>query len=260
MENEQRVKQEVQKQFGANAGKYVTSESHAKGEDLQLLVEWLNPQPHWHCLDIATGGGHVVKALAPYVRHLLATDLTREMLQAAAQHLRQSGCDNVGYVVADAESLPFLDDAFDVVTCRIAPHHFPRPDRFIREASRVLRAGGMFLLIDNVSPEDGELAAFLNTMEKLRDGSHVRCPAVSEWRAWLDEAGLQEKRSRLRKKTYAFPEWVARTARSPEQRKQVEEWILNAPPQTRAYFAVRTEAGKVVSLQVDEWMILLERR
>lgn len=99
-------KQKVKEVFGKNADKYVTSSSHAKGDDLPLIVEWLQPKKTWTALDIATGGGHVTKTLAPHVATVFSTDLTEEMLENTAKHLRGS-FDNIQYVVADAEALPF---------------------------------------------------------------------------------------------------------------------------------------------------------
>ncbi|NEU31006.1 class I SAM-dependent methyltransferase [bacterium LRH843] len=62
-----------------------------------------------------------------------------------------------------------------------AAHHFPNPARFIAEVARVLTPNGKFILIDNVVPDDKQLAAFINTFEKLRDDSHVRCLSMNEW-------------------------------------------------------------------------------
>lgn len=124
-DNQEKIKETVKDQFARNAEKYVTSETHAKGDDLALMVEWMQPKGDWTVLDIATGGGHVTKHLSPHVAHIFATDLTREMLATAQRHLSRT-CENVWYMVADAEELPFLDQTFDVVTCRIAAHHFPK--------------------------------------------------------------------------------------------------------------------------------------
>jgi ubiquinone/menaquinone biosynthesis C-methylase UbiE len=260
VKQEDEVKQSVQKQFGRNAEKYVQSESHAQGDDLPLLVEWLQPQPNWVVLDIATGGGHVARVLSPHCGHVVATDLTRPMLEAAAAANRKAGAENLLYVVADAESLPFLAETFDAVTCRIAPHHFPDPDAFVGEVSRVLRPGGLFVLIDNVAPEQAEWGRFMNQVEKLRDDSHVRCLSVSEWRDLLVKHGFDTIRERQRKKSFAFPTWVRRTAQSEEQVQQVEQVLLRADQATAAYFAIQTEADRVLSHQIDEWMVLCRKR
>jgi ubiquinone/menaquinone biosynthesis C-methylase UbiE len=246
----------VQREFGRTADAYVNSESHAKGDDLNLLIDWLAPQPNWLALDIATGGGHVAKALSPNVETVFATDLTKEMLTAARLHHRKEALHNIHYVIADAEALPFLDATFDVVTCRIAPHHFPNPQQFVAEAWRVLRAGGQFLLIDNVTPEDEALDRYFNTFEKMRDESHMRAAPVSEWTSWLTGVGFKMTKSRMRKKVHQFTSWVDRMAASEEQANQVEAYILSGSNTAQSYFSVRTEGDRLRSLQIDEWMVM----
>jgi ubiquinone/menaquinone biosynthesis C-methylase UbiE len=258
MTQNEEVKKLVQSQFAKNAEKYVMSESHARGDDLSQLVNWLHPDPNWIILDIATGGGHVAKALSPHVAHVFATDLTQQMLQAAKKHLHEY--QNIWYIIADAESLPFLNETFDAVTCRIAAHHFPNPENFIREVNRILRPGGKFVLIDNVSPEDQQLDQFMNTLEKLRDESHVRCHTIPEWKGWLHHWGFEERKSRIRKKTYDFPKWVKRTARNEQQIRQVQGYIQSADRTIHEYFSVTMNHDQIISLQVDEWMALFEKK
>ncbi|WP_231514904.1 class I SAM-dependent methyltransferase [Oceanobacillus salinisoli] len=115
-----------------------------------MLVDWLSPDLQMSVLDIATGGGHVAKTLSPFVQTVFATDLTKEMLAVTANYLHDYK--NIHYVIADAEDLPFLDQSFDIVTCRIAAHHFQDKERFIQGVKRVLKDDGKFLFIDNVTP------------------------------------------------------------------------------------------------------------
>lgn len=257
--DEQQIKQKVKDVFGKNAQKYVASESHAKGSDLPLLVEWLNPKSDWVMLDIATGGGHVAKTLSPYIGTVFSTDLTEEMLANTAKHLNKE-FKNIWYVIADAEKLPFLEGTFDLVTCRIAPHHFPNPNLFIEEVSRVLKPGGKFVLIDNVAPEEEALDEFMNMVEKLRDESHVRALRISQWKQLMTKAGLKETKSINRKKTFQFPSWVARTTSSQEQMDRVEQYILNASKEIQGYFSVKiNKENRVESHEIDEWMVLAEK-
>jgi len=258
MEKDQ-VKKKVIEQFSKNAEKYIQSESHAKGKDLPLLVEWLKPQRDWIALDIATGGGHVAKTLSPHVKQVFSTDLTKEMLTNTARHLTNQSCQNIFYVLADAEKLPFLDNTFEIVTCRIAPHHFPNPQNFINEVARVLKPGGSFLMIDNIAPEDKQLDKFMNTFEKLRDESHVRCLSVSEWRNLIKAAKLAEVNSQIRKKTHSYPTWVRVTANNEEQIDRVSDYISNGGEECQTYFNVSYENKMIQSVQIDEWMVLCKK-
>ena len=251
-------KELVRSQFTRAAADYVTSDLHARGTDLDLLVEWLEPRPEWTVLDVATGGGHVAKRISSEVGHVIAADLTPGMLEQARAHI-QAAHPNVLFVIADAEQLPFLDASFDAVTCRIAAHHFPHPDQFLREATRVLKPGGLLLLIDNIVPHKPEIDHFINEMEQLRDESHVRCCHVDEWEGWMNEAGLSIVRSRVRKKAYDYPVWVRRTTRSEEEAARVTEFILQANPELQAYVGLQLNDGEITSLHIDEWMVMAKR-
>src|SRR3972149_3472006 len=140
----------VQQSFGPNAEKYARSAVFAEGESLNRLLEVVNLQPDWIALDVATGGGHTALAAAKHVRQVIATDITPQMLLAAERMIRNSGVSNVSFREADAQNLPFADGEFDLVTCRIAPHHFPDVAKFVRERARVVKSGGAVAVIDNV--------------------------------------------------------------------------------------------------------------
>ncbi|GMA62654.1 methyltransferase domain-containing protein [Alicyclobacillus fastidiosus] len=253
------VKKTVQDQFGRAASAYVESDTHAHGTDLALLVEWLAPAGTALALDIATGGGHVAKSLAPYVQSVFATDLTKSMLEAAREHITQEKLHNVQFVLADAESLPFLDQTFDIVTCRIAAHHFPNPNAFVEEVSRVLKPGGAFLFIDNIAPEEPHLASFLNEFERLRDNGHVRCLSLSEWTQLMESTGLHVEKQRVRKKPFEFRPWVRRMAQSEHQIEEVERFFVNATAEQRQYFDLTFANGQIASFRTDECMMLCKK-
>lgn len=213
---------EVQRRFGAAAEKYVQSADHAKGESLDRLIELTNPAPEWRVLDVATGGGHTALALAPRVREVVATDLTRPMLDAAERFVRDKGVSNVRFQEADAGALPFEDGSFDLVTCRIAAHHFPDCLAFVREAARVVRPHGLVAVIDNVVPADSEGDRFVNAFEKIRDPSHHRAYRESEWRAFYEAAGLEIETLQRFRKARNFAAWCGRMALEVEREAEIE--------------------------------------
>lgn len=250
-----RSKEKVKQQFSKTAEKYVTSSSHSKGSDLALLPEWLQLPKDSIVLDVATGGGHAAKALSPFAGSVFATDLTIEMLEAAQKHLKTI-TNNVFYVVADAESLPFLSNTFDAVVCRIAAHHFPNPERFVKEAARVLKSGGRFLLIDNIAPESKVLDQFVNQLEKLRDTSHVRSYSVSEWTEWLETHEFVIEKEEIRQKKLGYPEWVSRTTSSKQQITQVDNHLLSADKEIKEHFCIEVENKQIQFFTIDEWMVV----
>ena len=243
------IKNLVQSQFGASAQSYVTSALHAGGDDLARLVELASLRGDERVLDIATGGGHTALAFARHAREVVASDLTPDMLRAAEGFIRAQGAANVSFELADAEELPFDDTSFDLVTTRIAPHHFPNPAAYVREVARVLRPGGRFLLDDNMGPEDLELSAFMDRFERWRDPSHVRNYTVSEWSGWMREAGLRiEHADPLRAKRYDFADWTARMRMPADERAALEAWLLTAPAKCKEFFRIVVDDGAVKSL------------
>lgn len=206
----------VQSQFGANAERYAASRIHAEGESLSRLVEMVAPRANWEAIDIATGPGHTALAFAPKVKSVIATDITPEMLQVARGLAEARGIRNVSFQEASAEKLPFADGSFDLVICRTAPHHFDNVGAFVREAARVLRPGGVFGLVDNISPDDPQAAALHNAFEKLRDPSHGRCLSAKEWIGLIAGAGLNLRHHEVLSKDIDLEGWAGRTQASPE--------------------------------------------
>lgn len=199
----------VREQFGTNAKAYVASEVHAKGASLQRIVELLNPDKAWQVLDIATGAGHTAFALAPYVAHVLATDVTPEMLDQATRLAAQRGLNNITVEAADASDLPYPDSSFDLVTCRIAAHHFAVVERFIAEAVRVLKRDGRLVVVDNIVPP-GAVGDYVNALELLRDPSHVRCLNLDAWTEQFERAGLKIEHQETLAKKLQFDFWAQR--------------------------------------------------
>ncbi|MBT2216903.1 methyltransferase domain-containing protein [Virgibacillus dakarensis] len=252
-----REKDYVKQVFSKNKDAYINSSTHANGNDLVNMIEWLKLAPDMIALDIATGGGHVAKQLAAHVNEVIATDLTEEMLRNTAKHLQS--CENITFTVADAEDLPFANDMFDIVTCRIAAHHFPDPDKFVAEVARVLRPDGQFLFIDNIAPENTSLDQFNNTLEKMRDYSHVRSRTIAEWTTIFNRQCLQIVKEKRRKKRLPFREWVARTLDSDTEMDRVEKYLLNAAEEIQEYFQVERKEAHVQSFAIDEWMVLFRQ-
>ena len=199
----------VQEQFGKTAASYLTSKVHAKGASLERLVELTKPQKNWRALDVATGGGHVAYTFAPHVDRMWATDITQEMLDMVKAEAKKRGLANVRTAYAKAEALPFEDASFDLVTCRIAPHHFDSIADFLSEVHRVLKAGGLAAIVDNVVPP-GSVGDYVNAFERFRDPSHLRSWTMDEWRMAFKKAGFVIVHEEQLYKQMEFKSWAAR--------------------------------------------------
>lgn len=245
----------VQKQFGAAAADYAASAVHASGLSLGRLVALVSPQPDWHALDVATGAGHMALAFAPLVAHVVASDITDEMLAEARKLAAARGSANVETAHAEADNLPFPDASFDLVTCRLAAHHFPEPAAFVGEAWRVLKPGGTFALVDNIGPDAARMpkasAAELrdadmlyNNYEELRDPSHVRALSLVEWLGLLGDAGFTDAHHEQLDQDIAFKPWTQRMRCSPEIVERLHHLLDN--DLLRAFLRPREEMGEGV--------------
>ena len=220
-----------QQQFTKHADGYVTSATHAQGQELERLIEIAQPQRGWVTLDVATGGGHTALKFAPFVTHVTATDITPRMLEKAQSFAESQGIENVSFEPADAEDLPFSDASFDLVTCRIAPHHFQNPAGFVRESARVLRAEGLLLVQDHALPENAEAARYINAFERLRDPSHHRALPESGWRSLFEAGGLSVEHAEIIIKVHRLQPWAKRQGCTPETIEQLVKMVEEAPIQ-----------------------------
>jgi ubiquinone/menaquinone biosynthesis C-methylase UbiE len=198
-----------QTQFGRNAAEYLTSKPHAQGRSLDRLVALAAPQPDWHVLDVATGAGHTAYAFAPHVARVWATDITDEMMRLVRAEAEKRKLANVRVAYAKAEALPFEDGVFDLVTCRIAPHHFDSIAAFLDEVRRVLKPDGAFALVDNVVPA-GSVGDFVNAFERFRDPSHLRAWTTEEWRTALARHAFRIAHEEELSKDMEFASWAGR--------------------------------------------------
>lgn len=264
-----RSKSLVQSQFGAHAAAYVTSPVHASGASLGRLVELVQPLKHWQALDIATAAGHTALAFAPHVASVIASDLTDEMLTEAAQFLAKQGVTNASVAKADAEALPFGDSAFDLVTCRIAPHHFPDVAAFVSESWRVLKPGGTFALVDNVSPDATSVAGAskydlrdasiaYNAFEKLRDPSHGRCLNVDEWLELIGDMGFTVAHQERLAKHMEFQPWATRLGADAATIERLRATLEQAAPVLRAFLNPR-KVGDALWFTVQEAVFIARK-
>ena len=233
----------VREQFSQHANYYARSSAHATGDTLDIILDFAAPKGTERTLDIATGTGFTAFKLAPKVASIIATDLTPEMLRKAAELAHEKTIKNVMFSVAAAESLPFADASLDLVTCRIAPHHFQDVPAFLSEVHRVLRTDGLFCMVDSVSPEPKKLRAWQNRVEKLRDDSHVYGYPPSEWDAMIMDAGfVLEKTAHVRNAEMSFLWWVRPESNAPEVVQEIRDaFAALSPDEAKEHYTVRPE-------------------
>ena len=143
--------------------------------------------------------------------------------------------------------LDLMDESFDAVTCRIAPHHFLDIEKAVAEIARVLRPRGVFVLEDSLSPEDVALDRFINEVEKLRDPTHVRAYNESEWREMLRSVGFKIKKTRNYRKTHEIQDWMDKASLAADQQPLVLDAFRSADEAARLEFEIKFEGDLPVS-------------
>ncbi len=180
----------ILEQFTRQAAPFSTAPAISDEQALRMIVAAARPQPDDTVLDLACGGGLIVCALAPHVRHATGIDLTPAMLERARALAAEKGVVNVTWREGDIRALPWPDAAFGIVVTRFSLHHLTDPLGAVREMARVCRPGGRVVVIDMYASEDQEKAAAWNRLEMLRDPSHVRSLSLTELKALFPAAGL----------------------------------------------------------------------
>jgi hypothetical protein len=189
--------------WSARAEAYREAPEHREGEDLDLIVSWA--QGSRTALDVATGGGHVARRLREAGLQVVSADPAPGM-QAD--------------VICRAEHLPFADGAFDFVVSRIAPHHFEDIGTAVTEMARV--SNDLVVIEDTLYVSEQ-----VEEAEKLRDPTHVRSYSEAEWRALLENAGLNVEQVELIEKRHALEAWLDRSGTPAEDKPRVKELLAD---------------------------------
>ncbi len=235
-----------QAQFGKQSSCYGKGHILADVSDVAAAVEKTGLSGGT-ALDVATGAGHTALFLAEQGFRVTASDVARAMLDRTAEAAEESSLE-IELNQHVAEVLPYSDESFDLVTCRVAGHHFSDPGAFVAESVRVLKPEGWFLLIDGCIPDGEPLAEkWTHEVEKLRDPSHGRFLRQGEWNNLCRGAGLEIKSSKLQPMKMPDLEWYFEAANTAEEnRVKVRELVRNTPDEARCLFRVGEEAGKTI--------------
>jgi ubiquinone/menaquinone biosynthesis C-methylase UbiE len=237
---------------------YATGE-HASGRDLELVVELAAATGGERVLDVGAGAGHTARRLAPRVATVVVTDPVEGMLAAAKRLFESDGLDNTEFRLARAESLPFADADFDIVTSRLAAHHFEEVPAAMREIARVLKPGGVFIFIDTIAPVDDEAARFQHEVEMLRDPTHARIYTQAAWVGFAEAAGLRTQRIEVVPKEHAFESWLQRGGEDAETMEAVRQRFLQAPASAVRTLDIQVADGQVIAF-TDQKLVLAARR
>jgi SAM-dependent methyltransferase len=189
--------------WSSRAEAYRNAPEQREGEDLDLIVSWAEGSRT--ALDVATGGGHVARRLREAGLQVVSADPAPGMQPD---------------VICRAEDRPFADGAFDLVVSRIAPHHFDDIAAAVAEMARV--SNDLVVIEDTLYVSEHVEAA-----EKLHDPTHVRSYSEEEWRALLEDAGLEVEQVESFEKRRSLEDWFARSETPIEDRPLIRELLAD---------------------------------
>ncbi|GGY24909.1 S-adenosyl-L-methionine (SAM)-dependent methyltransferase PhcB [Paludibacterium paludis] len=215
------------------------------------MMELIGARPGELALDLGCGGGHAAFRLAPLAAHVIACDLSADMLGVATREAARRGLGNLTACRARAETLPFADHCFDVAVSRFSAHHWRDFAAGLAEVRRVLKPGGLAVFMDVVSPGPALPDTWLQTLELLRDPSHVRDHSLDEWRESLGRAGFEPAPADTFRLRLEFDDWTGRMGVPADRALAIRSLQKQACAEVADHFAF----GEDGSFTVDTMLI-----
>ena len=125
---------------------------HRPWKDVLVSMTGVRKDRPFRHLDVAGGTGDVAFRIATAGgagTHVDVLDINADMLAVGAERAEKRGLsDQLTFVEANAEELPFPDNTFDAYTIAFGIRNVPRRDKALAEAYRVLKRGGRFLCLE----------------------------------------------------------------------------------------------------------------
>lgn len=237
--------QAVQDQFDPRAEAYLSSAVHAAGPDLVAAAERVARElaPSAHILDVGTGAGHLSFALAPRVAKVVALDPAPGMLATVRLAAANRGLPQIETLAGSAAALPCAAAGFDLVCTRYSAHHWFDVPGALGEMRRVVKPTGFILVIDLLGEEHPLVDTHLQSVELLRDSSHVRDRSSAEWRALLHQAGFDRIEQLTWPIRLEFTPWVERMRTPPGLVTAIRLLQTSAPVEVQRALAIEADGS-----------------
>jgi ubiquinone/menaquinone biosynthesis C-methylase UbiE len=198
----------VRKQFTRTAQVFGDYAVASRMHEAELLASLVRAGAQDLAVDVACGPGTLALRFARHVRHVWGLDLTPAILDRARDSAAAEQLTNLDFVLGDAQALPFADNSLDIAVTSYSLHHMADPARVIREMARVVRSGGRVGVADIRVSEDTRSADINNRIERLRDASHTRTLARSEFEEVFARSGLRILAAETEEHSRAFDHWL----------------------------------------------------
>lgn len=248
---------ELRSAFTAQADGFNRSSAANDTALLTALVELTAPRETERWLEAACGPGVISRRLAPHVRGVHGLDLTPAMVQLAGESAAAAGITNATFAVGDATATGLPEASFDGAVTRFSLHHIPVPARVVEELARVVRPGGAIVIADHLADEDGNVFAWSQEIERLRDPSHWASLTRRQLHELGSRAGLRLAGETIVPIELDLGDWLRRGSEDPAVHRLVER-LLDEPPAGPHRFRVGI-GGVPRTLGLDVWVGRFER-
>jgi len=248
-------KKRILEEFTKQADSYANSAVIAAEQARLGFMLFVEPHSTDRVLDVATGPGFLALIFAEKTEEVVGIDLTPAMLERAETNRLKRKLNNLRFQEGDAESLPFPDCSFDIVTCGSAFHHFPDTHHVLNEMSRVAKKNGKIAILDIITSENPEKAELHNQLERWRDPSHTRNLSLGEFELLFERAGLQNIRTARYDTPRELNEWFEISRSPPDVRERVQKAFIDSIPGDSTGLNVHLQGEHVSFTHTFAWIV-----
>ncbi|MBK8914322.1 MAG: methyltransferase domain-containing protein [Phycisphaerales bacterium] len=168
---------------------------------LEQILTWqaARTTARFDALDVGCGTGTFLMELSrlEWAGRLAGLDYSPEMVRRAGERAASSGLgERVQFTTGDAESPPFADGSFDVLTCANSFHHYPNQAAVVAAFRRVLRPGGLLVIVDGF--RDNVVGWVIFDLAVATAERNVHHASWSEMRRHCEAAGFSDIRQQKR--------------------------------------------------------------
>jgi len=226
---------------------------------LQHLLKFAQLPKDLSVLDVGTGTGQLAMWLAEEgAREVVGIDISPAMLEAAELlrlSTRSAGAKRVSFRLAPAHALPFRDERFDAIFCRLVLHHSHKPQIILAELSRLLKHNGILIVADLLSADDPVKRATQNAIEEKRNPSHVGVFGAEQIRKLVISAGFAIEAEQTAIFDRELEEWLGDMQAEAGARTMVKEMVEAGLETDAAGLHARRQANK---LHFDQRLIYVK--
>lgn len=196
----------IEHAFDRLAPAYTAIELRKRARDTRRFIQWISPRPGDRVLDLASGPAVIARSLADVARHIVALDLSSQMLNSAREG--RPLAPNISLVCGTIERLPLETASCDLVTCAYSFANFRQALVVLREVARVLAPSGRVALMEVMAPENLEERRRLNRLEAMRTSVFTRVRSYRQLVGLFERAGLHLESAQFHRRLRRGSDWL----------------------------------------------------